>query len=130
MGVKRQTVERSWVLVSLFYGLFRATLVWKFLAQYGVNTVVFLVVELTSSGIYGLASARLVGAIVDSDWKKLRRWIPGAVASYAAPDAYVFASAGRLPGNMFEILLSIVAVTATLSAVGIFFQVRSKRREK
>jgi hypothetical protein len=129
MSIRRQTIERSWVVVSVVYGLFRASLVWAFLSKYGVNTLIFLVIELTSSALYGLSSARVVGALVDSQWQKLRRWIPAALATYAAPDAYVFASAGRLPGNMLEILLSIVAVTAVITAVGMWFQVRNKRRE-
>lgn len=129
MSVRRQTIERSWVVVSVLYGLFRASLVWAFLSKYGVNTVVFLAIELTSSALYGLSSARVVGAIVDSRWSLLQRWAPAAFVTYAAPDAYVFASAGRLPGNMVEILLSIVAVTAVITAIGMWLQVRNKRRE-
>lgn len=126
--VKRQTIERSWVGVSVLYGLFRASLVWTFLSQYGVNTAVFLVIELVSSMAYGLSSARVVGAFVDSRWRSLRVWIPVALITYAAPDAYVFLSAGRLPGGMVEVLVSIVCVTAAFTAVGMWFQVRNKRR--
>jgi len=129
MSIRRQTIERSWVVVSVLYGLFRASLVWAFLSKYGVNTLIFLVIELTSSALYGLSSARVVGAIVDSRWRKLRQWIPAALVTYAAPDAYVFASAGHLPGNMLEILLSIFAVTAVITAVGMWIQVRNKRGE-
>ncbi len=128
MAIKRQTVERSWVIVSVFYGLFRASLVWKFLSKYGVNSAVFLMIELVSSALYGLASARVVGAFVDEKWKELRRWIPAALLTYAAPDAYVFLSAGRLPGSMWEILISIVCVTAVFTVIGIVLQVRNKRR--
>ena len=128
MTVKRQTIERSWVGVSVLYGLFRASLVWTFLSQYGVNTAVFLVIELMSSMAYGLSSARVVGAFVDSRWRSLRAWIPVALITYAAPDAYVFLSAGRLPGGMVEVLVSIVCVTAAFTAVGMWFQVRNKRR--
>lgn len=130
VALKRQTIERSWVGVSLLYGLFRASLVWKFLAKYGVNTGVFLVIELGSSMLYGLSSARVVGAFVDSRWKSLRQWVPVALVTYAAPDAYVFLSAGRLPGSMLEILISIVCVTAAFTGVGMWFQVRNKRRAK
>lgn len=128
VAIRRKTVERSWVGISLVYGLFRASLVWKFLSQYGVNTAIFLVIELCSSALYGLSSARVVGAFVDSEWKTLRRWVPAAIVTYAAPDAYVFASAGRLPGSMLEILVSIVCVTAAFTAVGMWFQIRNKRR--
>lgn len=130
VAIRRKTVERSWVGVSLLYGLFRASLVWTFLSQYGVNSAIFLVIELVSSALYGLSSARVVGAFVDAHWKTLRHWIPTAVVTYAAPDAYVFLSAGRLPGSMLEILISIVSVTAAFTAIGMWFQVRNKRRAR
>lgn len=123
-------MERSWVGVSLIYGIVRASLVWKFLSKYGVNSALYLFVELGSSAIYGLSSARVIGSIVDSQWRTLRHWAPIALVAYLAPDAYVFLSAGKLPGNVFRILVSIVFITATFSAIGSWLQIRSKRKER
>ncbi len=127
MGDRRTQLERGWILVSIAYGGLRAALVWKFLTQYGVNPYVFGVIEFTSAALYGVSSARVVGAVVDGAWIRLRPWLPVAVLSYFAPDAYVFLSAGRLPSDMLAILVSVVCVTLVLTGVGMFTQIRRGR---
>jgi len=127
MKRNRALVEKGWILVSIGYGGVRAALVWAFLKKYGVNPYIFGVIEFSSSAVYGLSSARVVGAIVDTKWKLLRSWVPLAMLSYAAPDVYVFGSAGHLPGSMLEMLLGIVGVTAAITAVGLVMQVRKGR---
>jgi hypothetical protein len=104
--------------------------VWQFLSKYGVNTAIYLGIELCSSAMYGISSARVIGSFVDAQWRMLRRWAPIALLAYAAPDAYVFASAGRLPGSLLRVLLSIVFVTATFTSIGMWLQIRGKRRER
>lgn len=101
---------------------------WEFLGEYHVNALVFLVVELVSSGLYGLWSARLVGALIDGDKASLLRTAPKVAVSYFAPDAYVLSSAGRLPGPILEIIVSVVAITALFTGLGIWMQVRRARR--
>ena len=130
VSARRQIMERSWVVVSLLYGLLRVSLVWQFLSKYGVNTAVYLCIELCSSAMYGISSARVVGSFVDSEWRLLKRWAPIALLAYAAPDAYVFASAGRLPGSLLRVLVSIVFVTATFTSIGMWLQIRDTRRER
>lgn len=128
MGTRRAQIERGWLLVSIAYGGLRAALVWKFLRTYGVNPYVFGVIEFVSAAIYGKSSAKVVGAVIDGAWNRLRPWLPVAVLSYFAPDAYVFISAGRLPGDMLAILISVVCVTVVLTGVGMMAQVRRGRR--
>lgn len=127
MGDRRTQLERGWILVSIAYGGLRAALVWKFLSQYGVNPYVFGVIEFTSAALYGVSSAKVVGAVVDGAWIRLRPWLPVAVLSYFAPDAYVFLSAGRLPSDMLAILVSVVCVTLVLTGVGMLTQIRRGR---
>ena len=128
MGTRRAQIERGWILVSIAYGGLRAALVWKFLHKYGVNPFIFGVIEFVSAAIYGKSSAQVVGAVVDGAWVRLRRWLPLAALTYFAPDGYVFLSAGKLPGDMLAILISVVCVTLVLTAVGIVTQVRRGRK--
>jgi hypothetical protein len=127
MGNRRTQLERGWILISIAYGGLRAALVWKFLSQYGVNPYVFGAIEFCSAALYGISSGKVVGAVVDGAWIRLRQWIPMSVLSYFAPDAYVFLSAGHLPSDMLAILISVVCVTLVLTGVGMFTQVRRGR---
>jgi len=128
MTTRRARIERVWILVSLAYGGIRAVLVWKFLRRFGVNPYVFGTVEFASAATYGKSSAQVVGAVVNGAWTRLRTWVPIAVLSYFAPDAYVFASAGRLPSDLLVILISVVSVTLVLTGVGMVAQIRRGRR--
>lgn len=112
----------------MLYGLLRAYLVWEFLGEYHVNAAVFLMIELTSSALYGLWSGRLLGALIDGDRRAAWRVGPKALVAYLAPDAYVLASAGRLPGPILEVIIGIVIVTATLTVVGLWLKVRNARK--
>ena len=93
-----------------------------------MNPYVFAGVEFTSAAIYGKSSAKVVGAVIDGAWKRIRSWLPMALLAYFAPDLYVLLSAGRLPGDMLAILLAIVCVTLVLTGVGIWSQIRRGRR--
>lgn len=128
MSPKRMVMERTWIAVSVLYGLFRAYLVWEFLGEYHVNALMFLVIELSSSALYGLWSGRLLGSLIDRDRRVAWRVGPKALVAYLAPDAYVLTSAGRLPGPILEIIIGIVVVTATLTVVGLWVRVRNARR--
>ena len=128
MGTRRAQFERVWILVSIAYGGLRAALVWKFLRIYGVNPYIFGAIEFVSAAIYGKSSVKVVGAVVDGAWMKIRSWLPVALVAYFAPDAYVLLSAGQLPGDMLAILISLVSVTLVLTGVGVGAQIRRGRR--
>ena len=124
MTTRRTRFERVWILASLAYGGIRAALVWKFLGRYGVNPYIFGSIEFASAAIYGKSSARVVGAAVHGVWTRLRAWLPVAIVSYFAPDAYVWLSAGHLPGDMLAILISVVCASLVLTGVGVGAQIR------
>ena len=128
MDTRRANFERGWILVSVAYGGLRAALVWKFLRKYGVNPYVFGAVEFISATIYGKSSAQVVGAVIDGAWNRIRSWLPLAFLAYFAPDAYVLLSAGRLPGDILAILLTMVCVTLGLTGIGITGQIRRAKR--
>ena len=128
MDIRRANFERGWILVSVAYGGLRAALVWKFLRKYGVNPYVFGGIEFTSAAVYGKSSATVVGAVIDGAWNRIRSWLPLAFLAYFAPDAYVLLSAGRLPGEILAILLTMVCVTLGLTGIGITGQIRRAKR--
>jgi len=128
MTTRRERFERVWILFSLAYGGIRAALVWRFLRRYGVNPYVFGSIEFASAATYGKSSSRVVGAVIDGAWKRIRPWLPLALLTYFAPDGYVLLSAGRLPSDMLAILLAMVFVTLVLTGVGVWSQIRRGRR--
>ena len=127
MTTRRARFERVWILISLVYGGIRAALVWRFLRRYGVNPYVFGSIEFASAATYGKSSSRVVGAAIDGVWTRLRAWLPVAIVSYFAPDAYVLLGAGQLPGDLLAILISVVSASLVLTGVAVGSQVRRGR---
>ncbi|NBQ45848.1 MAG: hypothetical protein EBU37_07290, partial [Actinobacteria bacterium] len=89
-----------WIVGSVAYGGVRIALVWRYLQRFGVNLWIFSFIELLSSLIYGISSAHVVKTGLRRAWLAMRKWFLIAVASYFAPDIYVFASARDLPLNI------------------------------
>lgn len=127
MTTRRTRFERVWIFVSLAYGGIRAVLVWKFLRRFGVNPYLFGTVEFASAATYGKSSAQVVGAVIDGVWTRMRSWLPVAIVSYFAPDAYVLLSAGQLPGDMLAILISVICASLALTSLAVGSQIRRGR---
>lgn len=104
------TIGRLWVVATVAYGILRVVLAGAFLADYGLNVVVFAIIEIGSSLMLGISSARLTASMVAGRGGK-RGWLLAVVVvSYFAPDTYVLVFAGRMPGEVLVPVLAIVCV--------------------
>ncbi|NBY60905.1 MAG: hypothetical protein EBQ54_00930 [Actinobacteria bacterium] len=117
MSSRSKLLTRIWIAGSVAYGGVRIALVWRYLQRFGVNLWIFSFIELLSSLIYGISSAHVVKTGLRRAWLAMRKWFLIAVASYFAPDIYVFASARDLPLNYLIFLLSILSITAALTII-------------
>ena len=86
------------------------------LSQYGVNTSVFAVIEIVSSVIYGVASARTVLALVGKRRRNALLWGLASVVAYLVPDVYVFSAGRSLPLLSYVVIITLVVV---IGSVGI-----------
>ena len=127
MARQRETLARLWLAGSVAYGGFRAVLVWRYLSGHGVDPLAFAAVELGSSVAYGWTSARLVVALVDREWSRLRLLGPVALVSYAAPDVFVLTTVGGLPAGLLRTVVTIVAVSSVAAVATLVREVRRGR---
>ena len=116
-----------WILVSVLYGGVRTAIVWRYLRKYGVNPYLFGVIEFSTAAVYGLSSARVIGAVIDRNRRKMGIWAAAAFFSFFAPDAFVFLSAGAMPAGLIEVLVTIVAFTTIVGVVSLIMQLRRKQ---
>jgi hypothetical protein len=128
VSAQRQVLERTWLFLSLLYAVCRIVFVGVFLRTYGVSPWVFAAVELSSSLVWGVGSARCVGLVVDRQWRRLRLWGLVTLAGYVAPDTYVFSRAGRMPTSMIVVLVAVVVISLVSTAVWLLRSVRGARR--
>jgi hypothetical protein len=107
------------VLVTVAYAFVRIELADKFLTEYGLSIWWFAAIEISSSILFGVASARFVKAVLDPEAKHRNLWGLGTLIGFTAPDAFVFISTKTLPKSVLETLVLFVLVSVVSSVVSI-----------
>lgn len=106
-----------WLVVVLSWSVVRIVVVSFWLSQYGISTVVFAVVELISSAIYGVASAQTVLAIIDKSRNNAKSWGAVCVVAYLAPDVYIFSAGKSLPVMSYVVIVGLIVVLGVAAVV-------------
>jgi len=128
---KRQTLwERLWASLIVLYSFAATFVVWKTLHKYGVNPYLFFVIDLITSWFYGIASARLVVAIIHKRWSQTQKWGWLAAINFILPQIYILVSARRVPRDVYLIIYSVVGVLVAFAVIGIGSQIRVARKGK
>ena len=113
---RRKLFSYAWLVAVMLWCAIRIGVVSVWLSQYGVNTSVFAVIEIVSSVIYGVASARTVLALVDKRRRNALLWGLASVVAYLVPDVYVFSAGRSLPLLSYVVIITLIVV---LGSVGI-----------
>ena len=114
---RRILISGLWLVVVLSWSVVRIVVVSFWLSQYGISTVVFAVVELISSAIYGVASAQTVLAIIDKSRNNAKSWGAVCVVAYLAPDVYIFSAGKSLPLMSYVVIVGLIVVLGVAAVV-------------
>jgi hypothetical protein len=124
---RRRLLERIWVIGSVAYGGLRIFVADRTVKRYGVNIWGFAVVELSTAWLYGLATARVVGAFVDRNARLAGRWGVLAAATFLAPETFVLLTGRRMPTVVYVVILALLTILGTLAVVSLRRRVRATR---
>ena len=113
---RKKLFSYAWLVAVMLWCAIRIGVVSVWLSQYGVNTSVFAVIEIVSSVIYGVASARTVLALVDKRRRNALLWGLASVVAYLVPDVYVFSAGRSLPLLSYVVIITLIVV---IGSVGI-----------
>ena len=128
---KRQTFwERLWASTIILYTFVATFVVWKALHKYGVNPYIFFVIDLITSWFYGLASARLVVAVIHKRWSETQKWGWLSAINFMLPQIYILLSANRVPRDVYPIIYSVIGVMVAFAVIGLISQIRVARKDK
>jgi len=128
---KRQTFwERIWASTIVLYTFAATFVVWKALHKYGVNPYFFFVIDLITSWFYGLASARLVVAVIKKRWSETQKWGWLSALNFMLPQVYILVSANHVPKDVYIIIFGVISVMVAFAVLGVVSQVRAARKEK
>ncbi len=125
---RRDRLELMWFLAVMTWSVLRITAVGAWLQGYGVNPWHYAAVDLGSSAPYSLASARLLGALVDGRTRAAVPWGAVALATFLAPDVYIFAAGRALPWPTYVVVGSIAIIGGVLAVRHGQAKVHERRR--
>ena len=118
MTAQRQKLfSYIWLLVVMLWCVIRIGAVSVWLSRYGVNTFIFAAIEIVSSLIYGVASARTVLALVNKHRRNALSWGIASAVSYLAPDVYVFSAGQSLPLMSYVVIITLIVVLGSAGIV-------------
>jgi len=130
-GVKltrRQTLwERLWASTILLYTIGATVVVWRTLGKYGVNWLVFLVIDGITSWTYGIATARLLMNVIKRQWKSARKWTWAAAISFVTPQVYVLVAAHHAPRDVYLIVIGVISFLILFAVLSLLLQIRRSK---
>lgn len=121
---KTIVIERLWASTILLYTVVATLVVWKALSKYGVNPIVFFVIDAITSWTYGISTARLTVSVVRRDWKAVRKWAWAAAVSFITPQMYILIAAQHAPRDVYLIVIGVISFMIVLALVSLIVQIR------
>lgn len=124
---RRKTIRTTALLVVLLYVVLRFFVVQATLEEYGVNSFIFLLIDVTTAIFYVLGIEELVWALkVKLSLTRIMVWGTVAVIAFAAPYVYLYAAGQAMPASIFIGLGIIIGLLGVNAFVAIRRRVRSK----
>jgi hypothetical protein len=111
--------ERIWVVLTVGYAFVRIALADRFFSEYGLSVWWFAAVELSSSALFGVSSARFVKSVVTVTGTHRIPWAFATLVGFTAPDAFVFWSTRRLPHSLLAAFAGFVGVSVITSVISV-----------
>jgi len=121
-------VERLWASTILLYTIVATFVVWKALSKYGVNPIIFFVIDAITSWTYGIATARLTMAVIQRRWKAVRKWAWASAISFVTPQIYILVAAHHAPRDVYLIVIAVISFMILLAFVSLLVQIRKSKR--
>jgi hypothetical protein len=130
--VARSALARSrwvglWLAVVLGWSLIRIALASAYLSDYGVDIRIFALIEVVSSPLLAISTARLVESLVQRASLRILGHGLVALVTFAAPDVYLLASGRGLSWPVYAVIGALIISSSGVSALQLRRSVASAR---
>ena len=108
---------RLWVALVMLWAGLRILAVEIWLVDYGVNIWWFATVEVLSSILYGVSSARLVKELSARRRNNSAKWGTFTLVGYVLPDTYLLSVGRAMPLATYLVVVSLAVAFAVIALV-------------
>jgi len=120
--------ERLFASSVVLYTFVATYVVGKTLTKYGAHWYIFFIIDLPTSWFYGIATSRLVMAVIKKRFSEVSKWGWIAAINFALPQIYILYYAHHASHQTLLIFALIVAGLAISSLYTLFGQIKKSRR--
>jgi len=120
--------ERLFASSVVLYTFVATYVVGKTLTKYGAHWYIFFIIDLPTSWFYGIATSRLVMAVIKKRFSEVSKWGWIAAINFALPQIYILYYAHHASRQTLLIFALIVAGLAISSLYTLFGQIKKSRR--
>ena len=107
--LRDKRAQRTWLALVLAWVVIRTLVIRDVFGGYGVNPLVYFLIDLCSAIPYAILSGRAVVNFLDKNWISFRKNSFFALFFFYMPDMYVLTTAEEVPTSLLMgFLLSIV----------------------
>ena len=119
VDTRRKSLRNAWLGLVVAWSVVRIAGAGIVLAPYHVHLWGFAIIEIVSSPVLAVASARLVDAL--RDHRLTRAASAGAVSlfAFAAPDIYLLRSGRGLPWVAYAVVIGVMMCGGAVSVIGL-----------
>jgi hypothetical protein len=108
---------RLWVALVMLWAGLRILAVEIWLVGYGVSIWWFAVIEVLSSVLYGVSSARLVKELSARRRNNSAKWGTFTLVGYVLPDTYLLSVGRAMPLATYLVVVSLAVAFAVIALV-------------
>ena len=120
VATRSSLLSRTWIAGVVGYSVIRALLAWPTFGQYGVNPLVFLILDIATAPPYAVGQVRIVQGVRSKEWTSVQFWAGVVLVTFLAPYVYIAIAGGSdLPTFAWVVLGVLVLVFGLASGLRI-----------
>jgi len=105
-------VERFWIAIVIVWGCIKAIVIKDVFGKYGINTWIYLAIDLGIAVPYALSTARFVIFGLEKKWAKAWPYGIAAIIFHFIPDIYILAGSHSVPRGIYVLFgTSVIGFT-------------------
>ena len=105
------------MVAVLVWALTRIALASAYLSDHGVDIRIFAIIEVVSSPVLAISTARLVQALIQRASLRILGHGFVALVAFGAPDAYLLASGRGLSWPIYAVIGTLIVTSSGVSAL-------------
>ena len=125
--IERKSSVAVWSAIVLAWGITRTFFVNDFFGKYGINPILYFILDIVCSVPFAVYSAHLLASFLRNDLPSFRKNVLFTALFFYAPDVYIFVFADDVPRHLLIGLFVTVSIFSLITVAQIVRTVRSHR---